>query len=296
MTLPAYTGTLAPAHDRLIAHVGDQWAATVLSTDPVDRVAAVEAVGRLYATHKLGPAPLTIWMDSPFGCIYAAAVIGKLTQTLRSQLVNELRRSQVRHELGRPLWFALAEQLRVQLADRLGERFHAPLTGALEEQFSGLLRGPQSSQLWDQLRGQVRGKFFGQLWALDELRDQCGGDLKIRLGAHGSWRGEDEDWDEDWDEERDREDQWSWNGARSWDRPGHLHSVFPWSDAYGLAFDGCALPIAGRSADPCLSAVSSVVAATGWLIPLPGVAVVGARPAALRRDARSEERRVGKEC
>jgi hypothetical protein len=65
MTLPAYTGTLAPAHRQLIAGIGDQWAAAVLSTDPVDSAAAVEAVRRLYDTHKLRRPPLTIWMDSP---------------------------------------------------------------------------------------------------------------------------------------------------------------------------------------------------------------------------------------
>jgi hypothetical protein len=278
MTLPAYTGTLAPAHRQLIAGIGDQWAAAVLSTEPVDRAAAVEAVRCLYDTHKLRRPPLTIWMDSPFGCIYAAAVIGQLTETLREQFVNQLRRHQLEHQLGRRLWFKLAGQIRVQLGDRLGERLRGQLSGELEDQLSGRLDGPLSSQLWDQLRGQVKGKLHGQLWdqlrgrAWDELWDQFGGDLKIQLGDHRSYPDEDQDWGE----------------TQSWAGAGHLHSVFPWNDAYGLAFDGCALPIAGRPADPRLGALGSVVAQTGWLIPLPGAVIAGARPSVLHRDARGD--------
>jgi len=96
--------------------------------------------------------------------------------------------------------------------------------------------------------------------------------FRTRESDHRSPHDEDQDWDE----------------AEAWGEPGHLHSVFPWNHAYGLAFDGCALPIAGRPADPCLRAVSSVVAETGWLIPLPGAVIAGARPAVLHRDARGD--------
>jgi len=174
----------------------------------------------------------------------------------------------VRRPVGPPwTWFTRNQKIRVQLGDRLGERLRGQLSGELEDQLSGRLHGPLSSQLWDQLRGQVKGKLHGQLWdqlrgrAWDELWDQFGGDLKIQLGDHRSSHDEDQDWDE----------------AQSWDGAGHLHSVFPWNDAYGLAFDGCALPIVGRPADPCLGALSSVVAETGWLIPLPGAVIVGVR-------------------
>jgi hypothetical protein len=278
MTLPAYTGTLAPAHRQLIAGVGDRWAATVLSTAPLNRTATVEAVRRLYDTHKLRRPPLTIWMNSPFGCIYAAAVVGQPTETLREQFVNQLRRRQLQHQLGLRLWRTLAGQVRVELGDRLGGRLRGQLSGELEDQLNGRLHGPLSSQLWGQLRGQVKGNLDGQLWdqlkgrEWDALWDQFAGDLKIQLGDHRSSHDEDQDRDE----------------AEAWGEPGHLHSVFPWNDAYGLAFDGCALPITGRLADPCLRAVSSIVAETGWLIPLPGAVIVGARPEVLHRDARGD--------
>ena len=166
MTLPAYTGTLAPAHRQLIAGIGDQWAATMLSTDPVDRTAALAAVRRLYDTHKLRRPPLIIWMDSPLGCIFAAGVMGQLTETLREQFVHQFRRHQLRYQLGRRLWGKLAGQVRVELGGDLGERLRGQLSGELEDQLSGRLHRSLSSQLWDQLRGQVNGKFHGQLWDL----------------------------------------------------------------------------------------------------------------------------------
>jgi hypothetical protein len=278
MTLPAYTGTLAPVHRQLVDGVGDQWAATMISTDPVDRTAALEAVRRLYDTHNLRRPPLTIWMDSPLGCVYAAGVMGQLKESLREQFVNQFRRYQLEHQLGRRLWFKLAGQIRVQLGDRLGERLRGQLSGELEDQLSGRLHRSLSSQLWDQLQGQVTGKFHGQLWDLGDLWDQLGGDVKIHLGDHHNSRDQDLEWDEDD----------PWNETRPGAGTGHLHSVFPWNDADGLAFDGCALRIAGQPADPRLDTLSSVVAETGWLIPLPGAVIVGARPAEVHRDARAD--------
>ena len=278
MILPAYTGTLTPAHRQLITAIRDQWAATVLSTAPVDRVATVEAVHRLYDTHNLSRPSLTIWMDSPLGCIYAAAVIGQLKEQLREQFLNQLRRYQLQDQLGRQLWFKLAGQIRDQLGDRLGDRLRGLLSGQLEEQLSGQLQGRLNSQLWGQLRGQIKGRLHGQLWdqltgrRWDEFWDQFGGELRIRLGYQFSEQDEDRRWYED----------------ESQDGPEHLHSVFPWNDAYALAFEGCVLPIAGQQADPRLGALSSVVTETGWLIPMPGAVIVGARPAVLNRDARGD--------
>jgi hypothetical protein len=260
MALPVYTGTLTPAHCQLITGIRDQWMATVASTAPVDRAAAAEAVRRLYDTHKLRKPPLTIWMDSPFGCIYAAAVIGQPRERLREQLLNQLR-----EQLGGWLQAVLAGQIRDQLGDRLGVQLRDPLWGQLEDQLSSQLPGQLQRQLWGQLRGQLRGRqgeLWGQLW--DQFWDQFGGQFGIRLDDQDRDEGEDPDWD------------------------GRLYSVFPWNDAHALALYGCALPIAGRPADPRLSALSSVVAETGWLIPMRGAVIAGARPAVLHRDARGD--------
>jgi hypothetical protein len=278
MTLPAYTGTLTPAHCQLIAGIRDQWAATVLSTAPVDRAATVEAVHRLYDAHKLPQPSLTIWMDSPLGCIYAAAVIGQLREQLRERFLNQLRRRQLQDQMGGRHWARLAGQIRDQLGDQLGDRLRDPLSSQLEGQLSGPVQGQLSGQLWSQLRGQIKGKLDGQLWdqlngrSWDEFWDQFGGQLRIELGDHFGEQ----------DKDHDRGEGEGQDGAED------LCSVFPWNEAYALAFDTCVLPIAGRPVHPRLGALSSVVTETGWLIPMPGAVIVGARPAVLHRDARGD--------
>jgi hypothetical protein len=278
MTLPAYTGVLTPAHRQIITHIRDQWAEVVLSTAPVDRGAVIEAVRRLYETNKLRQPSLTIWMDSPLGCIYAAAVVGQFGEQLRNQFTNRLTRYQLQHQLGSRLWRTLTAQLRDQLGDQLGARLREPLSGELEDQLSGQFRGGFNHQFWGQLRGQIKGRLHDQLWdqlsgrSWDEFWDQFGGELRIQLGAR---RGE-------------RDVDWEWDETDGWDGAEHLHSVFPWNDAHALAFDGCVLPIDGRLADPRLDALSRVVTGTGWLIPMPGAVIVGSRPAELHRDARGD--------
>ena len=273
MTLPAYTGTLTPAHRQHITAVGEQWEATVLSTAPVDRAAAAGAVRRLYDTHRLPQPRLTIWMDSPLGCIYAAAVIGQLGDQLRAQLFSQLSHHQLRHQLGGQLWARLAGQIQNQLTG-LGDQLRDPLRDQLTDQLSGQLQDQLCGQLWGQLRGQIKGQLQGQLWdqlqgqLWDHFWDQFGGRLRLQFGDQFS------------DQDRDEEE------VREWDEPPY--SVFPWNDAYLLAFYGCALPIAGRPADPHLGALSSVVTETGWLVPLHGAVIAGARPAVLHRDARGD--------
>jgi len=268
MTLSVYTGTLTPAHCQLITGIRERWMATVGSTAPVDRAAAAEAVRRLYHTYRLRRPPLTIWMDSPLGCIYAAAVIGQPREQFREQLLNQLR-----EQLGGRLQAVLAGQIRDQLGDRLGGQLREPLRGQLEDQLSGQLPGRFQRQLWGRLRGQLRGRLGGrqgELWGRpwDQFWDQFGGQFGIQLGDQFDDQDRDEGEDQDWD--------------------GRLYSVFPWNDAYALAFYGCALPIAGQQADPRLGVLSSVVAETGWLIPMRGAVIAGARPVVLHRDARGD--------
>jgi hypothetical protein len=278
VTLPAYAGVLTPAHRQIVSGIRDRWAAAVSSTAPVDRAAAAEAVRRLYETHRLHQPSLTIWMDSPLGCIYAAAVVGQLREQLRNEFVTQLTRGQLQYQLGRQLWHTLGLQIREQLGDQLGVRLRGPLSSELEDQLSGPLQGQLNSQLWGQLRGQIKGKLHDQLWdqlsggPWDEFWDQFGGELRIQLGAR---RGP-------------QDDDWDWPEIDGWDEAGHQHSVFPWNDADALAFDDCVLPIAGRPADPRLDALSSVLTRTGWLIPMPGAVIVGPRPAVLHRDARGD--------
>jgi hypothetical protein len=153
VTLPAYTGTLTPAHRQLITGIRDEWAATVLCAAPLDRAVTVEAVRCLNDAHRLSQPSLTVWMDSPLGCIYAAAVIGQPREQLREQFVNKFRHHQLQDQVGGQLWPKLARQIRDQLGDRLGTRLRNPLRSQLEEQLGSQLHGQLNSQLWAQLRG-----------------------------------------------------------------------------------------------------------------------------------------------
>lgn len=128
MTLPAYTGILTPAHRQLITAIGEQGMATVLSVAPVDRAAADGAVRRLYDAHKLPRPSLTVWMDSPLGCIYAAGVVGQFREQLRWQLLNQLRQ-QLIAQMGGGLWAKFTGQIREQLGDRLGDRLRGTSSG-----------------------------------------------------------------------------------------------------------------------------------------------------------------------
>ena len=113
-----YTGTLTAAGLDRIHAARDKWMTTGLDLRQPDRGTAEAAVRHLYETHGLPQPLLTIWMDSPLGCVYAADVISQL-------------------------WGQLRGQLRGQLGGQLGD------------QLGGQLRGQLGDQLWGQLRGQL---------------------------------------------------------------------------------------------------------------------------------------------
>jgi hypothetical protein len=147
----SYTGTLNAAHLDRIHAARDEWMTTALATHQPDRDTATAAVRHLYDTHGL-PAPLlTIWMDSPLGCIYAATVINQLGDQLRGQL-----RDQLRDQLGDQLWGQLWDQLGDQLWDQLGDQLRGQLGDQLRDQLGDQLRG----QLGDQLRGWINKSFY----------------------------------------------------------------------------------------------------------------------------------------
>jgi hypothetical protein len=134
-----YTGTLTAADLERITAVRDEWMTTAMALHQPDRATATAAVQHLYDAHGLAAPLLTIWMDSPLGCIYAATVISQLGGQLWDQL-------------GGQLWDQLWDQLRDQLWDQLG--------GQLWDQ----LRGQLGDQLWDQLRGQLRDQLRGWIY------------------------------------------------------------------------------------------------------------------------------------
>ena len=111
----AYTGNLSPADLERVAADRAMWMAVGLSTERCDRPAAEEAVAAAYATAGL-PRPAFVWMDSPLGGVFAAAVLRNgLPKAKRGQL-----RDQLWGQLGGQLGDQLRDQLRGQLRDELG--------------------------------------------------------------------------------------------------------------------------------------------------------------------------------
>ena len=150
----AFTGRLTEAQITEVAQIGDEWMRIALSTDRCDRAAAETAVYAAYAAAGLSRPPLTIWMDSPLGGVYAKTVLGQLLVQDGGQLRGQLR-----------------DQLRGQLQDQL----RGQLMGQLRDQIWGQLGGQLGDQLWDQLGGQLQDQLGGQ------LQDQLRGQLRDQL-------------------------------------------------------------------------------------------------------------------
>ena len=108
-----------------VRRTGDEWFDIGLSTERCGRPAAEAAVRSAYRAAGLEEPHLVVWMDSPLGGAYAAAMIKEIGKP---------------GQLGGQLW----DQLRGQLG--------------------GQLRGQLWDQLGDQLRGQLWGQLGGQLW------------------------------------------------------------------------------------------------------------------------------------
>ena len=124
----AFTGTLTDDQIEHAQRVRDHWMRVGLSTDRCDRPRAEAAVRAAYRAADIPEPQLVVWMDSPLGGVFAAAMIRELPK------------------LGGQLGDQLGGQLGGQLRDQLGDQ--------LRGQLWGQLRG----QLWDQLRDQLGGQ------------------------------------------------------------------------------------------------------------------------------------------
>ena len=89
-----------------VKRVGDEWHAIGMSTQRCDRTKAEATVRAAYRAAGIDEPQLIIWMDSPAGGVFAAAVCKELLRTgggqLRGQLWDQLR-GQLRGQLGREL-------------------------------------------------------------------------------------------------------------------------------------------------------------------------------------------------
>lgn len=269
-----YDGTLTPAHQQIIAAYRDRWAAEAAPAAPADRPAATVAIRRLYDAGALPEPRLIIWMDSPPGCMYAAAVIEHLGGQVRYQHGDLVANHQLERLLGDWFWDQLWLHLRRHLWKQANGRLEAHLGGRLADR---LLR-EVLAELPEHLLGRIDHRVWGgidalgyetgdQAWA--QLCEQAWGQIGDQVGSRLSsqLRGQ-----------FDEQPRNMLSGQRS-------NWIGLQTDMSEFARYGCALAIAGLPADSCLDALGSVSTLTGWLTPMRGVVIAGARPAVLHHDA-----------
>lgn len=278
-----FAGRLTADHLRLIDRTCSQWLATWLSTDAADKAAAEKAVRRLYDANGLAQPRLTIWMDSPLGCVYAAAACqfgdqsagqnpaeaSELVQQFYNQLVTQLR-SQLEDQIESQL----PDKLGSQLLKRLWEEFYGKLTDIW-------LRGPMLNQiswlpgrLWsDHWDNHYSEREFRRTWLLSEPQDGLADERADRLPATflSQLQGQ-------------LPDQLPGQPADLVPDRG-LRGLFgsfrlsPWQDAYWIAVYSCALQIAGLPPDPRLDAIAEAVASCWWITAMGSTVILGERPA-----------------
>ncbi|WP_424530280.1 DUF6745 domain-containing protein [Sphaerisporangium viridialbum] len=155
-TFAGFDGTLTVEHEALVAAVGDQWLRVGISTAPVDRDRAEEAVRGVYRAVGLEPPRRMVWAGSPLGAFSAAAP---------SRPIDPDR-------------FPFEDRLRADVEQRLLARLGAGLWDRLRGQLRSLLW----DQLWNRLRGQLRGQVLGR------LRDRISSEPCFYVwGALGVW-------------------------------------------------------------------------------------------------------------
>ncbi|MEV0968365.1 DUF6745 domain-containing protein [Microtetraspora glauca] len=181
MDARTFTGVFTEEHETLVAGVCDEWTESGLSTEPVDRRAAEQAVREAYTASRLEPPGRIVWAGSPAGCLRACLdddTLGRprLAETPSPELVSGLRRELRRRYRSNP-WRELEDQLARRLHDELG----AELWDELRTQIGSRIREP----LWNRLRVRLRGHVLSRLSAQPSvLCGHLGGVQDIWRDAH----------------------------------------------------------------------------------------------------------------
>jgi hypothetical protein len=231
-----------------IREVADQWMQAGLSTQRCDRPCAEANVRSAYRTAGLDEPRHFVWMDSPVGGMFAAAVI-KSTATAMP-LANH-----VWSLIGERPWDGLVDQLGGQPAQRLWTQITDQLADGLGDQLKNRLWDPLERRLNDQLGGPLAEDLRNQLWS--QLNDQC-----------GDWLGE------------LQQHQDPIGGRISVD-DGVWEELALWRDCAWLASMTCALSLAGLANSPRLDAVCAACREVDWWWPLNDAVVLTDRPTAI---------------
>jgi hypothetical protein len=246
--------TLTVEQTAHIREVADQWVRAGVSTQRCDRPRAEETVRAAYRRAGLNEPQLIVWMDSPVGGMFAAAVIkGAATAMPLANhvwaLIGEQPWDRVVDQLGIAQAQHLWTQITDQLADRLGDQLKNRLSDPLERQLDDQLRRPLAEELGNRLWSQLNDRYGDRLGdqLKDHLRDPIGGD-RISVDD-GVWEG-----------------------------------LSLWRDSAWLASMTCALSLAGLPNSPRLDAVCAACREVDWWWPMNETVVLTDRPTVISCD------------
>jgi hypothetical protein len=226
-----------------IREVADRWMQAGLSTQRCERPRAEASVRSAYRCAGLDEPRHIVWMDSPVGGMFAAAVI-KSTATAMP-LANH-----VWSLIGEQPWDRVVDRLGGQPAQHLWTQITNQITDRLGGQIEDRLWDPLERQLNDQLSRPLAEEFRNRLWS--QLDHQCGD--RLELDRHqdpiGGGRLDDGVWEE----------------------------LALWRDCAWLASMTCALSLAGLANSPRLDAVCAACREVDWWWPLSDAVVLTDRP------------------
>jgi hypothetical protein len=237
-----------------IREVADQWVRAGLSTQRCDRPRAEASVRSAYRSAGLNEPQLIVWMDSPLGGMFAAAVIkGAATAMPLANhvwsLIGEQPWDLVVARLGiRPaqhLWTQITDQMADRLGDQLKNRLSDPLERHLDDQFGRPFAEELRNRLWSQLNDR-----YG-----DRLGDRSKRHLRDPNGGH-----------------RINVDDGAWA------------ALSLWRDSAWLASMTCAVSLAGLANSPRLDAVCAACREVDWWWPMNESVVLTDRPTVISRD------------
>jgi hypothetical protein len=233
-----------------IRQVADGWVQAGLSTRRCDRPRAEALVRSAYRSAGLDEPRHIVWMDSPVGGMFAAAVI-KSAATARP--------------LANHVWSLIGEQPWDVIRNRLGGELAQHLWTQITDQLADPLGGQIINRLWDPLERRLN----------DQLSHPLEGGLETRLRSqlknrHGDWLGEQPEHHPD-----------PIGGAQLGVGDGVWSELALWRDCAWLASMTCALSLAGLPNSLRLDAVCAACREVDWWWPMKDAVVLTDRPTAI---------------
>lgn len=177
---------LTEAQIALMPVVRDEFLRRGLSTGPVDRAAAKNAVNRAYLVAGLQPPQITIWLRSPLEGAWAAALLAKglkFREQVASKIkdkvwaeVNDQVGTKVSAQVWEQVWEKVINQVRPQVSDQVSDQVWAQVRDEVGAKVSNQVADKVARQVWAQVRDQLT----------DQVSDQFGAKVSDKVWAQVS--------------------------------------------------------------------------------------------------------------